>query len=150
MKPVVLLVDDERVVTEAMKQALRGEPFEVVTAGSAMKTMEILAQRNIDVIVADERMPGMSGNELLTFVRQKYPDTVRIMLTGCATLETAVRAINEGEIHRFFTKPFDQDELAMSIRMALEHRQLTVGAKQVMRALESGLDWNETFHLPER
>jgi two-component system probable response regulator PhcQ len=73
----------------------------------------------VDVVISDEKMPGMSGSEFLSLVRQEYPDTIRIILTGYGSLESAIRAINEGEIYRLFTKPCNVIDLAITIRLAL-------------------------------
>jgi len=81
----VLFVDDELHVTEGLKRALRKEPYEIMSANSADKALEILARQPVDIVVSDEKMPGMSGSEFLTVVCRKYPDTIRIILTGHAS-----------------------------------------------------------------
>jgi DNA-binding NtrC family response regulator len=91
-----------------------------MTADSAAKALDILANTPVDVVVSDERMPGMLGSEFLKRVRDAYPDIVRIMLTGEAGLPAAVRAINEGPLYRFLNKPLSPDELAQTIRKALQ------------------------------
>ncbi len=119
MKNHVLFVDDELGVTKAMERALCSQNYSVITANSAKEALEILAARKIQVVVSDEKMPHMTGAEFLAIVRQKYPETVRIMLTGQASLGAAVSAINDGEIYRFLMKPCDTDELELTIRTAL-------------------------------
>jgi DNA-binding NtrC family response regulator len=104
---------------EGIRNALRKEPYDIVTATSAVLALKTLTTRPIDVVVSDEQMPGLSGSKLLATVRQMYPTTVRIMLTGCASLEAAIRAINEGEVYRFLTKPCNLTELAQVLRSAL-------------------------------
>ncbi|MBL8612079.1 MAG: response regulator [Myxococcales bacterium] len=120
MKPNVLFVDDEPQVLESLRALLRKEPFRILTAESAAAALEILARESVAVVVSDERMPGVSGSELLTKVKELYPSTVRIMLTGQASLDAVVRAINEGEIYRFLSKPLKSDELGAAVRRALE------------------------------
>jgi len=120
----VLVVDDVQGAIDIVKDATELEPYDVLAAGSAAEALDILKRESVDVIITDEKMPGMSGSELLTVVRKKYPDIVRMMLTGHATLEAAIRAINEGEIYRFFTKPCNIIDLKISIRQALEQRDL--------------------------
>lgn len=88
----------------------------------AGEALAVLAREPVDVVVSDERMPGMSGSHFLAAVRRQYPETIRMMLTGQATLEAAVRAINEGEIYRFFTKPCNPEDLRTTIRQALEQK----------------------------
>ena len=122
MKPKILLVDDEPNITQALTKRLRHEDYEILSAPSAEEALQILAREPIDVVVADEQMPGMSGSELLAVVSREYPDTVRIILTGQANLEAAVRAINEGQIYRFLEKPCAAEELAAIIRQAVQQR----------------------------
>ena len=129
----ILLVDDEPKVTAALKRALRQEPYEVFTADSAAAALQILATNDIDVVISDERMPGMSGSVFLGQVRQSSPDTVRIILSGQANLEDAVRAINEGEIYRFFIKPFNATDLSITIRQAIQHKQLVKQSRRLLR-----------------
>ena len=123
MQPRVLLVDDEPHVTEALKRVLREEAYDIRTASSARTALQILARETVDVVVSDERMPGMSGSEFLATVRRSYPNTVRILLTGHANLEAAVRAINEGEIYRFLTKPCKEADLTRAIEHALRRKE---------------------------
>ncbi|SMC24257.1 Response regulator receiver domain-containing protein [Desulfacinum hydrothermale DSM 13146] len=119
MTKTVLFVDDEPHFTSAVKRALRREPYKILTANSAMEALRIMSEQTVHVVVSDERMPGMSGAEFLTMVRDLHPDTMRIMLTGYATLEAAIRAINEGEIYRFLTKPCQARDLSQVIRQAM-------------------------------
>ncbi|MFQ5670104.1 MAG: response regulator [Acidobacteriota bacterium] len=129
----ILFVDDEQNVTAALKRSLRREPYEILSASSAQEGLEILARQSIDVVVSDEKMPGMSGTEFLGLVCRRYPQTVRIMLTGQASLEAAIRAINEGEVLRFFTKPCNDTDLRVTIQQALQQRDL---ARQSRRLLQ--------------
>jgi two-component system probable response regulator PhcQ len=101
----VLFVDDEPHVTESLKRALRKEPYEVLSANSADEALEVLARQPVDVVISDEKMPGMQGSEFLAVVCKQYPETIRIIMTGHGSIEAAIRAINEGEIYRFLTKP---------------------------------------------
>src|SRR5579863_8243502 len=101
----VLLVDDETHVTDALSRHFPKQRYEILRANSAAQALDVLARRAVDAIVSDERMPGETGTELLAKVRRLYPKTIRIVLSGQASLEAAVRAINEGEVYRFFLKP---------------------------------------------
>lgn len=130
----VLFVDDEPNVTTALRRALRREPYEILSASSSNDGLELLAKTPVDVVVADERMPGMSGTEFLATVSQKYPDTIRMMLTGQATLDAVIEAINRGQIYHFFTKPWNPAELSNVIRQALEHRELLVQSRNLLQA----------------
>lgn len=120
----VLLVDDETGLTNGIRRALYRETFEIVTANSGNEALRIMREKPVDVIISDEMMPGMSGLELLKNVCKEFPQTVRIMLTGQATLDVAVRAINDGQIYRFLMKPCNVVDLAVTIRQALAQREL--------------------------
>jgi two-component system, probable response regulator PhcQ len=130
---VVLLVDDEPAVSEGMKRTLRREPFEFVTATSGKEALDILSKRHIDVVLSDEQMPGMAGSELLAQVRRLYPRTIRMILSGQASLEAAVRAINEGEVHRFFIKPCNPTDLVFSVKQAVIHQRLEEQSRRMLR-----------------
>ena len=120
----VLIVDDEPDITDMLKDALSREPYNILIAASAEEALAVLTREQVDVVISDEKMPGMPGSEFLAVVRQKYPDTIRMILTGYASLESAIRSINEGEIYRFFTKPFNVFDLAVTIRQALQQKDL--------------------------
>jgi two-component system probable response regulator PhcQ len=107
----ILLVDDEINVTEALKRSLRRKEYTFLTAISAAAAQDILARQHIDVVISDEQMPGISGSEFLSKVRKQYPHTIRMILSGQTSLEAAVRAINDGEVHRFFLKPCNPTDL---------------------------------------
>ncbi len=119
MKPVVLIVDDEVELTNSIRLALRREPFEVCTANSAHEGLAILAERHVDVVVSDERMPHMSGHEFLARVRLAHPDVQRIILTGEASLQATIAAINDAEIYRFLLKPCPAHVLCEAVHGAL-------------------------------
>ena len=133
MSHKILFVDDEPNVTNALKHTLRKERYDILTANSVKVALEILSRNAVDVVIADEKMPGMPGSEMLALVRRKYPDTVRIILTVEASLDVAIRAINEGEIYRFLIKPCNGPELAVTIRKALEHRKLMVSSRKLLK-----------------
>jgi DNA-binding NtrC family response regulator len=129
----IMFVDDEPNVTAAVQRAFRQLPYKVITASSAAEALAILAQTEVDVVISDERMPGMPGSVLLGEVRRKYPDTVRIILSGQANLEDVMRAINDGEIYRFFIKPFNAVDLGVTVKQALEHKQLIKTSRRLLR-----------------
>jgi len=122
--PAVLIVDDEPNVCQALRRAMHREPYEVLSAASAEEALQLLAEREIDVVIADENMPGLKGSMLLARIRNQWPDCVRMMLTGDARLETVVSAVNRGEIFRFFIKPANEAEIIVSVREALKNRAL--------------------------
>ena len=135
-QPIVLLLDDEPNVTAGLKRALHNDPWKIYTAATVGGAFDILAREPVDVIVSDERMPGMSGSQFLAEVRKKYPNTIRMILSGQADLEAAVRAINEGEVYRFLLKPCNPADLRITIRQGLEHKQLVELSRKLLREYE--------------
>ena len=113
----LLVVDDEPYVRSTLTACLQGE-FEVLAASSGDEALRLLQEREIDVILSDQRMQGMSGVELLDWVRQNRPKTIRILMTGFAELEDAVQAINRGQVLRFLLKPWRLNELQETMREA--------------------------------
>ncbi|HPX62478.1 MAG TPA: response regulator [Deltaproteobacteria bacterium] len=135
MENRILLVDDETNVLTAISRALFDEPFEIITATSAEKALEMLDSNSFKVVISDERMPGMQGSEFLEQVRQLYPQTIRIMLTGHATIEAAMAAVNKGEIYRFFSKPWDDNDLKFAIRSAIEKFDLEAENRSLLATI---------------
>ena len=136
MSPVVLFVDDEPHVTASIRASMRSSPFEVVTATSAREGLDVLASNHVDVVVSDERMPEMSGSAFLTRVRQDYPETQRIILTGEASLDSTIAAINGAAIFRFLVKPCGVEEMTVAIEDALTARDERPDAAAVARDRE--------------
>jgi len=132
MGHTVLVVDDDIGVIDGLKRALHKEPYDVLTAISAAEALEILSHAPVDVIISDEKMPGMSGLNLLAIVARDYPNTVPMLLTGHATTQMAVRAINEGLIYRFFMKPCNEADLAASIRHVLRQKDLLCHGRRLL------------------
>jgi DNA-binding NarL/FixJ family response regulator len=119
----VLFVDDDPVILSAVRRCLRSEDYAVVTAESGAEALGILAERRIDVIVSDEQMPGISGGELLAMAAAKYPDVLRIILTGVASLDSALHAINACHVYGYLLKPFEPMDLTTILRRAIKQRQ---------------------------
>ncbi len=132
----VLLVDDESNVLSALKRALFDETLEIMTAGGGEEALGLLEKQTFKVVVSDERMTGMQGSEFLARVRELYPDTIRIMLTGHATLEAAMKAVNEGEIYRFFSKPWNDHDLIFAIRSAIEKYDLEAENRRLLATVQ--------------
>ncbi|MBN1866719.1 response regulator [Candidatus Sumerlaeota bacterium] len=130
----VLLVDDDRRLLEGIKRALRKEPYEILTADSAEEGLRLLQSERIDAVISDQNMPGMCGVDFLSRVSKERPHTVRFIMTGQATLEVAIEAINEGAITRFFTKPWNPVDLVVSLRQALEQKDLMDRARRLLEA----------------
>ena len=132
MSYTVLLVDDEPNVLDGLQRALRKEPYLILTATSAEMALEILRTRAVDLVVSDYEMPGMPGTTFLAQVQQEFPEIVLFLLTGKATLEVAIQAINDGAISHFFTKPCDTAALAFTIGQTLQQRTLLAAGKQLV------------------
>jgi DNA-binding NtrC family response regulator len=119
----VLLVDDDPSVLHGLARALRHQPYRIYTATSGEEAMFAVKARDIDVVVADEHMPGMRGGEFLAWIASNCPEVMRIVLTGHATVESMMQAINEGRVFHYFTKPCNPANLGVAIRKALEHKE---------------------------
>ncbi len=121
-KRTVLFVDDEERVLSCLKGGLLDEPYKTLFAKSGKEALEILEQNVVHVIVTDMRMPEMSGLELLRAVKEEYPHIIRMVLSGYTQVTTLLTAINQGEIFRFITKPWDfEKEFKPAIREAIEY-----------------------------
>jgi two-component system probable response regulator PhcQ len=131
----VLLVDDDASLLAGLRRALQREPYRVVTAESPAAAFARLDAEAVDLVVSDDNMPGMTGTEFLARVQREHPDTVRMILTGRASLEVAMRAINQGQVSRFFTKPCDPAELATAIRHALLERALRIESRRLLHTV---------------
>jgi two-component system probable response regulator PhcQ len=125
MVATILFVDDDPNILLAMKRALQHEPFQIFAVTSAKEALNLLQNKQVDVVVSDEKMPGMSGTEFLAIVHAQHPEVVRIILTGHASIDSYVNAINEGEIYRFLLKPCSPALIALTIRYALLQKGLT-------------------------
>lgn len=132
----ILLVDDESNVLSALKRALFDDPLEITAVTSAEEALELMKKEHFKVVVSDERMLGMQGSEFLAQVRIHYPETIRMMLTGHATLEAAMKAVNEGEIYRFFSKPWDDHDLKFAIRGAVEKYDLEAENRRLLATVK--------------
>ena len=136
-KYTVLFVDDEPRITSALRAIFRKE-YNVLIANSGAEALPILANQSVDVIVSDQRMPEMLGNELLAIVSQKYPQTMRILLTGFMDKQAIVNSINDGEVYRFINKPWNNEQmreviaeaaLASEIPITVSYTHLTLPTK---------------------
>ena len=120
----LLIVDDEPNNLAALRRMLRGEGYRVLTASGGQEGLELLALHKVQVIISDQRMPGMTGTQFLGIVRELYPDTIRMILSGFTDLAAVTDSVNQGELFKFMTKPWDDGELLRNIRDAFRvHRQ---------------------------
>ena len=120
----VLIVDDEENVLNALRRSLRKEGYQLFLSSRPPEALELMRSQPVDLVLSDHLMPEMTGLEFLKAVRNRHPDTVRLMLTGHADMQTAIDAINLGEIYRFLTKPWDDTELKVTLHLAFERLDL--------------------------
>ncbi|MGM0701325.1 MAG: EAL domain-containing protein [Pseudomonadota bacterium] len=121
----VLLLDDEANILRALTRTLRRDGYRILATESAHHAFELLATEDVQVIISDQRMPEMSGTEFLRRVKELYPDTIQIVLSGYTDLKTVTAAINEGAIFKFLTKPWDDDELRLVVQQAFRKAAMT-------------------------
>ena len=114
--PTLLLVDDEPSVLEALRRTLRREGYRLLMAQSGAAALALLEEQPVDILISDIDMPEMNGLELLAQVRERWPEVVRLVLTGGVSLDSAIVAINEGEVHRYLTKPWSHELLLETVR----------------------------------
>ena len=124
MERTLLLVDDEEDIGAALSRLLRPYGYKIFRAKSGQEGLALLTLHEVGVVISDQRMPVMSGVEFLTQVRELYPDTVRIVLSGYADLDSVTEAINRGAIYKFLPKPWDNETLCANIMEAFRHHEL--------------------------
>ncbi len=120
----ILLVDDEESILSSLRRLLRPDGYRILTANSGAAGLELLAQNEVDVILSDQRMPGMTGVEFLRRVKSIHPRTVRMVLSGYTELQSITDAINEGAIYKFLTKPWEDGLLRANIDEAFRYKEL--------------------------
>jgi CheY-like chemotaxis protein len=138
MPEKILLVDDDKNILDGFRRTL-GREFEIETVLGGQDALDIVAEKGaFAVVVSDMRMPGMDGIQLLTSFKSNWPETIRVMLTGNADKDTAVQAINEGNIFRFLNKPCDREAMAKTLTAALVQYRLVTAEKQLLEQTLSG------------
>ncbi|MHB8473351.1 MAG: HD domain-containing phosphohydrolase [Gammaproteobacteria bacterium] len=120
----VLFVDDEQNILASLRRLVRPQGYRVFIAASGAEGLEIIERESIDLVVSDMRMPGMDGAAFLAAVAQRRPDTVRILLTGYSDMASTIDAINKGGIYRYLTKPWEDNDLLLTVQSALKHKAL--------------------------
>lgn len=121
MSHAILICDDDPDIRGAMKRTLRG--YQVTETGSPREALSVMKTRPFDVVISDFSLGAESdGLDLLQHVRMQYPDTVRFLVTGNRDIEVAARAVNEGAVHRYFSKPWDDEKLRAALEILLRFR----------------------------
>ncbi len=130
----ILYVDDEENNLNSFKAAFRRE-FDVTVAISAVEAKEKLKTDSFEIIITDQRMPGMTGVEFLASIISEYPEAIRMLLTGYADIQAVIDAINKGQIYQYITKPWDEQQMRVVITNAYEIFSLRKENKELMRSL---------------
>lgn len=131
----VLCVDDEENILHSIKRLLRKEGYRLLTALSGIEALKILEENDVHLVLSDQRMPQMSGTEFLAKVKEKYPDVIRIILTGYTEVDSITESINKGNIYKFFLKPWNDDNLKLEISKALEQYDLIQANKMLQEKI---------------
>src|SRR5881394_3106884 len=131
-KPCLLVVDDEPDLVQSVKDLLRFD-FRVLGATRASEGLRIAREENPQVVMSDQRMPEMTGVEFLACLRDRQPDTVRLLFTAFSDLQAVTDAINQGSVYRYITKPFQADELKAVLKQAVEHYNLQADRKRLLQ-----------------
>lgn len=138
----LLVVDDEQDIVDSLHRSFRKD-YRVVTANSGPEAVELLHHTPVDLIISDQRMPGMTGDEVLKIARKIQPEAVRILLTGYSDLESLVRCVNEAGIYKYLSKPWEPEQLKLTVSRALEHldvrRRLDLAAGQLEDAYRDAI-----------
>lgn len=137
MTDPILLVDDEQSILDGLRRQLRNR-FQLETAAGPELGLAMIAKQPFSVVVSDLRMPGMDGVRFLAEVRERLPDSVRIMLTGQADVDAAVQAVNRGNLFRFLTKPCPPDALVAALDAALAQHRLVTAERELLEKTLSG------------
>jgi len=137
----LLLVDDEASILSSLKRLFRRDGYRILTATSGTEGLALLAEQAVDVILSDQRMPGMTGIDFLREARRLHPHTVRITLSGYTDLQSIIEAVNEGAVYKFLTKPWDDDRLRDHVAQAFEQSELVAENRRLCEAIRrSNLD----------
>ena len=148
----VLFVDDEAGVLSAMRRIFMEENYRLFTAASGAEALTVMEENEVQLIVSDHRMPGMTGAELLKTVKERWPQVIRIMLTGHADVNSVMGAVKDGAVYKFITKPWNDDDLRLTVSLALQQyvlmqenqnlRELTRSQQQRIKNYASLFDEN--------
>jgi response regulator RpfG family c-di-GMP phosphodiesterase len=122
--PRILCVDDEPNILASLRRLFRAQGYHVITAESGKEGLAKLEAESVDIVISDMRMPEMDGARFLERVREARPDTLRLLLTGYADIQSILDAINRGEIYRYITKPWDDNDILLIVRHAIERKAL--------------------------
>ena len=133
-KHTILLVDDEISITKSLQRLFRKDGYMILSASSGEEGLDVIKNHGklVSLIISDQRMPAMTGAQFLEKAKELAPHAVRFLLTGYSDMEAMVDAVNKGEIHRFFTKPWNDDDLLLQVKQALEQYELTFENRRLL------------------
>lgn len=140
MDRTILLVDDEENIVAALTRSLRRDGYNILRANSGKEGLALLEQNRVGVIISDQRMPGMTGTEFLTKVKDLSPDTVRVVLSGYTELSSVIEAVNRGAVYKFFTKPWEDDLLRANVQEAFQHYEMKIENLRLRSELQKAND----------
>ncbi len=147
----LLLVDDDPNILAALRRVFHRENYDLLLAGSGQQALEILKSQPVEVVISDFKMPGMDGNQLLQIVREQWPHTIRILLTGHANPEVVMGSMKEGAVYRFTLKPWNDEDLRLTVAMALEQHEARQRRHGPLEAVEAGREISlERLHMAQR
>jgi EAL domain-containing protein (putative c-di-GMP-specific phosphodiesterase class I)/FixJ family two-component response regulator len=147
----LLLVDDEEGIVASLKRLLRRDGYNIITARSATEGLQRLVETDVDVIISDHRMPGMTGIEFLRRSKELYPDSMRLMLSGYTELQSIIDAINEGAIYKFLLKPWDDQGLRGHVADAFRQKDMADENRRLSRRVqEANINYAELNGRLER
>ncbi|MDF1544970.1 MAG: response regulator [bacterium] len=127
----LLVVDDEANILKSLRRLFRNDPFELNLANSAEEALQVMASTKIHVLLSDNKMPNMTGLELIKEVKGLYPDSIRMLFSGESDMTSVLNAVNQGEVYRFILKPWNDQELKVSVNLALAHWKLNNDLEQM-------------------
>ena len=142
----LLFVDDEPSILSALRRLFRPQGYRIFVAEGGAAGLALLETEKVDLIISDMRMPEMDGATFLKEVRKRWPETMRILLTGYADVTSTVAAINEGEIYRYIAKPWDDIEIVKTVQEALERQQLEAENRRLTALTQSQNDELKTLN----
>ena len=135
-KYTILVVDDEKLILNSIKRVLRNENYHLLTAQSGNEGLMLLKEHDVQLVISDQTMPEMNGLDFLSRIKDEYPKILTIMLTGNAEIGVAIDAINEAGVYKFILKPWENTDLKITIRRALESLELVLERDKLLEQIQ--------------
>ncbi|MFA6217409.1 MAG: response regulator [Candidatus Omnitrophota bacterium] len=142
----ILIVDDEQNILSSLSRLLRAEDRDINIAGCVQEGLDKLKSLGgVDLVISDNRLPDGQGVDFLVKVKQLYPDSIRILFTGYPDLEAAIQAINKGQVYRFITKPWENEELKMIVKQSLDYFDVVRDNRVLLKIARQQAEWLEAM-----